>query len=494
MKLFGQRRRFIKSADRQSRGRFASVGGLALFAAVALGAAPALACIGGTGTASDTTSDRGTNGNSQGGGGNFGTVKLQTAGNCADVNAEFLNHGGVCAPADITDNESDTPRHVPHLPCADIGLVGINMRDAAGTYTIDSIPPTGNQNQVYADATHAAHWAYNKTTGGEQVMDVINVQTLVANAIAAGAEAHPIQGYHFKLQFVQAPQKHKTFWVHCNAPVVTPSPTPTGSPSPESSPSPEGSPSPAVCPDADHMITSHSYLINGVTAVNDLTGNVHQGDHVKVNFTLAAGCDNQQLSLVAYTAPGPTFDVNTASQQTVFSQDTGSFSAGDNSLEVNVPSCFFQVDFVRGPVIEHLGPGHLYSTSGSLIDADNGGTEACEGVQPSPTPTGSPSPEGSPSPDSSPSPDGSPSPAASASPSGSPSSSPSGSASSSPSPAGGTEGNNGGTGPNGQVLAASVTAPNTGHSDWVQGVVIAMAMVIGGTMLVVATTRRKLQS
>jgi hypothetical protein len=213
-------RTFIPARARSTRGQLIVRIIVAVVATLTVGAVPALASSNAFGAG-----DKGVNGNSSGGGGNFGTVKLQTAGNCADVNAEFLNHGGFCGPGDITDNESLTPRHTPHLPCADIELVGIDMRDASGQYSIDSFPPTGNQNQVYLDANNNAQWKYDKAKGGEQVMDVINVQKLVANAIAAGAETHPIQGYHFKLQFVQAPQKHKTFWVHCNAP-TTPPPAP----------------------------------------------------------------------------------------------------------------------------------------------------------------------------------------------------------------------------------------------------------------------------
>ena len=42
------------------------------------------------------------------------------------------------------------------------------------------------------------------------------MRTLIANAAARGdTAAH--QGYHFKLQLSQDPQKHKTFWVRCTA-------------------------------------------------------------------------------------------------------------------------------------------------------------------------------------------------------------------------------------------------------------------------------------
>jgi hypothetical protein len=40
---------------------------------------------------------------------------------------------------------------------------------------------------------------------------------LIANAISAGAQATH-QGFHFKLQLRQDPQKHKTFWLQCPQP------------------------------------------------------------------------------------------------------------------------------------------------------------------------------------------------------------------------------------------------------------------------------------
>ncbi|MDP9326430.1 MAG: hypothetical protein M3O87_07845, partial [Candidatus Dormibacteraeota bacterium] len=60
-----------------------------------------------------------------------------------------------------------------------------------------------------------ATWAYDLTAGGSQVISVITVSTLIENAVANGDTPNLQQGYHFKLQFSQDPQKHKTFWVEC---------------------------------------------------------------------------------------------------------------------------------------------------------------------------------------------------------------------------------------------------------------------------------------
>jgi hypothetical protein len=101
----------------------------------------------------------------------------------------------------------------PHLPCADINLWGDKLADPNGTYTIGGWSPSGNKARAYA-----SNWKYDGSSGGSQVIDVINVQTLIANAAANGDAPVNKQGYHFKLEFSQDPQKHKTFWVHCPAP------------------------------------------------------------------------------------------------------------------------------------------------------------------------------------------------------------------------------------------------------------------------------------
>jgi hypothetical protein len=115
----------------------------------------------------------------------------------------------------------------PHLACADINLWGNGLADSNGTFTIDGWPPSGSHEQVYS-----ANWTYNTAQGGDQITQVINVATLVANAVAAGDTAVNSQGLHFKLQLVQDPQKHKTFWVRCPSAPPTPTPTPTPTPKP----------------------------------------------------------------------------------------------------------------------------------------------------------------------------------------------------------------------------------------------------------------------
>ena len=142
----------------------------------------------------------------------------------------------------------------PHLPCADINLWGDKLADPSGTYTIDSWPPSGSQTQAYSSS-----WSYSGS--GDQVISVIDVQTLIANAQAAGAAPVNKNGFHFKLEFSQDPQKHKTFWVACTGssgggggaggtppPSATPTPTGGGAGGATPTPSPAGTPTPSATP------------------------------------------------------------------------------------------------------------------------------------------------------------------------------------------------------------------------------------------------------
>jgi hypothetical protein len=103
----------------------------------------------------------------------------------------------------------------PHLACQNINLWGAGLADSSGPYTIDGWPPSGSQEQDYSGS-----WNYNQSKGGSQVLDVINVQTLIDTAIAHGDTPQANQGFHFKLQFSADPQKHKTFWVNCQLPTI----------------------------------------------------------------------------------------------------------------------------------------------------------------------------------------------------------------------------------------------------------------------------------
>ena len=124
----------------------------------------------------------------------------------------------------------------PHLPCADINLWGAGLADTSGTFTIDGWPPSGHKAQAYP-ASGTLPWNYTAGSGTQNLLLAgasdpytadadIDVDKLIANATSNGDAPVNKQGFHFKLQFSQDPQKHKTFWVDCPAPAITPPPPP----------------------------------------------------------------------------------------------------------------------------------------------------------------------------------------------------------------------------------------------------------------------------
>jgi hypothetical protein len=123
----------------------------------------------------------------------------------------------------------------------------------------------------------------------------------------------------------------------------------------------------AVCP-AQGMVSSNT----GIQLV---------GSTATVTFTIAAGCDAVEISLVSYEAPSATFDEQTASQQKLFAKDTGTFSTGEHTLTVALPNCYYQTDFVYGAPIDQLGPvgtNNFYSSQFRLIQELNGGEQSCD--------------------------------------------------------------------------------------------------------------------
>jgi hypothetical protein len=136
--------------------------------------------------------------------------------------------------------------------------------------------------------------------------------------------------------------------------------------------------------------TNISYQVyhNGSwTTVTTLGGNTHQGDTVKVTFTIPAGTTDQ-VTLVSYAAPSASFSDANAYQQLIYQQATGTFGPGTSSLTVQLPNSYYQVDFVCGAAIDQLEPNQnrnaygpdsaniLYGAQSRLLSADNGGTTA----------------------------------------------------------------------------------------------------------------------
>lgn len=237
-------------------------------------------------------------------------------------------------------------RNDPHVACP-FYFEGFNMVATSGNITVKAWPPTGDKQVVLT-----SNWSAN---------DLEN-DTFADHHFLAGPYSLP--SGHYKVFISNAPDhvKMKTFWVDCEPTQVAP------------------------CPAGNARLMGYSYVIAGQNET-DLGDNVASGDHVKLNFAIAAGCNDIQLSLVAYKAPSASFNAATAHLQVLYDSETGFFDAGNHSMEIDVPACFFQVDFVFGAVIVQLGPAgsnNFYTPQGRLIDSDNGGQGSCQDVPAAP--------------------------------------------------------------------------------------------------------------
>ena len=133
-----------------------------------------------------------------------------------------------------------------------------------------------------------------------------------------------------------------------------------------------------LCSCCQSSLTNVYYVINGTTVVTDLRGNTHQGDEIQAVFTVIPG-GQATVSLVSYTAPESTFVAADAYKQQIFDEQSGTYGPGTYTLTVQAPDSYYQVDFVCGQAIDHLGPAGsniFYSAQSRLISADNEGTQA----------------------------------------------------------------------------------------------------------------------
>jgi hypothetical protein len=103
-----------------------------------------------------------------------------------------------------------------------------------------------------------------------------------------------------------------------------------------------------------------------------------EGSMARATFSIAPGCSGIEVSLATYTAPS----VAIAYPQYLFNSDHPPSTApqkfdagGPYVLTATIPPCFWQVDLVRGQVIETLTVDHLYGSR--TLAFRNGGTQAC---------------------------------------------------------------------------------------------------------------------
>ena len=139
---------------------------------------------------------------------------------------------------------------------------------------------------------------------------------------------------------------------------------------------------------------SYSYTVtacNGTpTSFSSLGGNTAQGDTVKVSFTNTMST-SETFTLVSYIAPSNSWNAATAYEQQIYQEQSVTLAAGGSgSLTVQIPNCYYQIDFDCGPAINVLvpqtyngcayGPDNAnitYHAEDRYIDSDNGGTQAC---------------------------------------------------------------------------------------------------------------------
>jgi hypothetical protein len=216
-------------------------------------------------------------------------------------------------------------------------------------------------------------------------------------------------------------------------------------------------PASATAPDCTSTaaIASFSYTVNGhpVTDLNLQTDpakpSVHAGDLVVAHFTIAQGCENVTVTFATYSRPGGTTDVT---QQVLSDHQTGTFSAGDHTLQATLP-CSWQADLAMGEVINKFDANTFY---GDRLKDSGWGTEQCV----TPSPTSSIEASSTPNP-------------------------------SSPTPTGGINSSATPSEPGQSVLGASVTNPNTGSGSQAFGGFVAILMVLTGIAVLAEMRRRR---
>ncbi len=280
----------------------------------------------------------------------------------AQVAHRLASNSGDVKIQDGNGNEFTVDKNnEPHVLCS-FYVHGFNMAATGGSIVITQHPPTGWTKMTINPSSWKANDGINPPLSPSSQ----------SNEFIEGPYTLPVGHYHLNVTDNKGNNisKQKTFWVDdCPSPKV-------------------------VCPTGAAAVVQSSvhYIVNKKSPPIPISinGHVSQGDTVTVSFTVAAGCSNITVSFVGYKAPGPTWNANTADQQTVTNYQSGTFSAGGPyQLTVVVPSCFYQLDFVTGMPITTLGPvdtnpNNFYHNQGNFIDGANGGTTACPVTPPPP--------------------------------------------------------------------------------------------------------------
>lgn len=147
---------------------------------------------------------------------------------------------------------NDGPETDVHFSCSarQLWIWGMKLAGSTGPVAIQGWPPSGGGS---SDIDWTSTWHYGTAQGGQQVIAIVDVATLLAGAQANGDSAQAQQGLHFKIDLEDprtgasmGDDKHKTFWIMCPPPTSTASPTGTvsaGTPTPTvpTSPSPSES-------------------------------------------------------------------------------------------------------------------------------------------------------------------------------------------------------------------------------------------------------------
>lgn len=133
-----------------------------------------------------------------------------------------------------------------------------------------------------------------------------------------------------------------------------------------------------------YYVDGKTYTPTPATYTSTLNQAVQQGKKLKICFTVAKGTGISTFTLASYKAPYATFVRSAAHLQELYDYETVDVGpeGGDVCLEVKVPDCFFQVDFVKGCVIKRLGPAdtdpnNFYGRQNRLIASGEGGTVSC---------------------------------------------------------------------------------------------------------------------